>query len=126
MSERNEGDVEEKGRKRNESLRTKQALGKSGRWLFLFLILVQNWLCVNAAAEGLQKRTECIDAAAGRLEPEWEAEVLDIIIVSVAVRGTTVDIDGKDFQEKQMEKLPRKWNGQKELTGLKRERKNRG
>ena len=68
--------------KRNKSPRAKQVLGKSGRWLFLLLILVQNWLC--------------IDAAAGRLEPEEEAELLKIIIVSDAV-------------EKQMEKLPRKW-----------------
>ena len=34
---------------------------KSGRWLFLLLLLVQNWPCVNAATEGLQKRTEMIE-----------------------------------------------------------------
>ena len=42
-----------------------------------------------------------------RLEPEGEAE---IIIVSNAVRGTKVDVDGKGFQVKQMEKMPRTWS----------------
>ena len=86
VSERKEEDVEETGRKRNKSLRAKQVLGKSGRWLFLLLILGQNWLC--------------IDAAAGRLEPEGEAEVPKIIIVSDAVRGINVDLDGKGLQVK--------------------------
>ena len=85
VSERKE-EVEETGRKRNKSLRAKQVLGKSGRWLFLLLILGQNWLC--------------IDAAAGRLEPEGEAEVPKIIIVSDAVRGINVDLDGKGLQVK--------------------------
>ena len=49
------------GRKRNRRPRARQVLGKSGRWLFLFLLLVQTWLCVNAAAEGLQKRTEMMN-----------------------------------------------------------------
>ena len=31
------------------------------RWLFLFLLLGQNWLCVNAAAEGVQRRTEMME-----------------------------------------------------------------
>ena len=51
----------------------------------------------------------CIDAAAGRLEPAREAEVPKIFIVSDAVRGTEVDLGGRSLQEKQMEKLPRKW-----------------
>ena len=38
-----------------------------------------------------------------------EAEVQKIIVVSDAVRGTKVDLDGKGFQEKQMEELPGKW-----------------
>ena len=41
VSERKEGDVKEKGRKRNKSPRAKQVLGRSGRWLFLLLILMQ-------------------------------------------------------------------------------------
>ena len=55
----------------------------------------------------------CIDAAAGRLEPEGEAEMPKIIIVSVAVGGTKVDLDGKSLREEQMGKLPRKWNRSK-------------
>ena len=31
---------------------------KFGKWLFLFLIVGQNGLSVNAAAEGQQRRTE--------------------------------------------------------------------
>ena len=56
---------------------------------------MQNWLC--------------IDAAAGRLEPEGEAEVPKIIVVSDAVRSTEVDLDGEGLQEKQMDKFPKKW-----------------
>ena len=40
------------------------------------MILMHNWFCV--------------DAAAGRLEPKGEAEVLEVIIVSDAVEGTFV------------------------------------
>ena len=40
---------------------TRQVLEKSGRLLFLLVLLVQNWLCVNAAAEGLQKSTEVME-----------------------------------------------------------------
>ena len=32
-----------------------------------------------------------------------------IILVSDAIRGTKVDLDGKGLQVKQMEKIPRKW-----------------
>ena len=35
---------------------SEEVLGRSGRWLFLLLIFVKNWVC--------------LDAAAGRLEPE--------------------------------------------------------
>ena len=43
------------------SPRTRQVLGKSERMLFFLVILGQNSLCVNAAAEGLQKRTEIME-----------------------------------------------------------------
>ena len=56
---------------------------------------MQNWLC--------------IDAAAGRLEPEGEADLPKIIIVSDAVGGTKVDLDGRSLQEEQMGKHQRKW-----------------
>ena len=69
VSERKEENLEKKGKERNKSPRTKQFLGRSGIWLFLFLILMQNWFCV--------------DAAAGRLKPQGEAEVPEIIIVVV-------------------------------------------
>ena len=71
VSERKEEDLEKKGRERNKSPRTKQFLGRSGRWLFFLLILMQSWFCE--------------DAAAVRLEPKGDAEVQEIIIVSDAV-----------------------------------------
>ena len=67
------------GREGNKSPRTKQYLGRSGRWLFLLLLLMQNWFCA--------------DAAAGRLEPRGEAEVREIIVVSDVVEGTFVILD---------------------------------
>ena len=42
-----------------------------------------------------------------RLEPEGEAEVLEIIVVSDAVEGTFVDLDGKSRRE-QVEAKPRR------------------
>ena len=54
-AKRKEEEVEKKGRKSNRRPRARQVLGRSGRWLFLLVLLGQNWLCVNAAAEGLQK-----------------------------------------------------------------------
>ena len=50
-----------------------------------------------------------LDAAAGRLEPEGEAEVPEIIIVSDAVEGTFVEMDGKSLQEEQKGKYQREW-----------------
>ena len=51
----------------------------------------------------------CVDAAAGRLEPEGEAEGPEIIIVSDAVEGTFVDLDGKSLREEQKENHQREW-----------------
>ena len=59
----------------------------------LRLILMQNWFCV--------------DAAAVRLEPKGEAEVPEIIIVSEAVEGTFVNLDGKSLHEEQKGKYQR-------------------
>ena len=56
-----EGKKEKKGRKNEKRTWTRQVLGRSGRLLFLIVLLAQNWLCVNAAAEGLQKRTEIME-----------------------------------------------------------------
>ena len=95
VSEREEEDVKEKGRKRNKSPRAKQFLEKSGRWLFFLLILMRNCFCV--------------DAAAGRLEPKEEAEVPETIIASDAVEGILVNLDGGSFQTEQKEKHQRNW-----------------
>ena len=43
-----------------------------------------------------------------RLEPEGEAEVPEIIIVSDAVEGTFVDLDGESRHEQVEAKLPRR------------------
>ena len=52
---------EKKGRQKEKQTRARQVLVKSGRCLFLFLLFGQNCLCVNGAAEGLQKRTEMME-----------------------------------------------------------------
>ena len=48
----------ENAKERIVKTKTRQALGKSGRWLFLFMLMAQNWLCIYSAAEGVPKRTE--------------------------------------------------------------------
>ena len=48
-----------------------------------------------------------------RLEPEGEAEVQEIIIVSDAVESTFVDLDGKSLQEEQKGKYQREWKRSK-------------
>ena len=51
----------EKERKRSERRpKARQNFEKFGKWLFILLILGQNWLCVSAAAEEPQRRTEVI------------------------------------------------------------------
>ena len=62
FTERMKGEKKGKGcQKKNIRPRARQVLGKSGRWLFLLLLLGQNWLYDNAAAEGLQRRTEMME-----------------------------------------------------------------
>ena len=61
----------------------------------------------------------CVDAPAVRLEPKGEAEVPEIIIVSDAVEGTFVNLDGKSLQEEPKGKYQRERSGQKELVGMK-------
>ena len=60
-AKKKEEEKEKKGRNSDKRAKTRQFLQKSGRLLFLLVLLVQNWLCVNAAAEGLQKRTEIME-----------------------------------------------------------------
>ena len=55
---RKEDEKEKECRKRDGRSKVRQTLWKSGRWLFLLLLLPENWLCVSAAAEGPQRRTE--------------------------------------------------------------------
>ena len=55
----------------------------------------------------------CVDAAAGRLDPNGEAEVPEIIIVSDAVEGTFVNLDGKSVQAEQKGKYQREWKRSK-------------
>ena len=43
-----------------------QTLGKFGKWLFLLLIVGQNWLSVSAAAEGPQRKNGGSDEDATR------------------------------------------------------------
>ena len=58
---RRKEDVKEKeSRKRARRPKVRQTLEKIGRWLFLLLLLEQSWLCVSAAAEGPQRRTEAM------------------------------------------------------------------
>ena len=94
---------EKEGRKRDIRPRVTQVLGKYGRWLLLLVLLVQNWWCVNAAEEELQRETGMLERmrqqevsegarsreeCTWRLEPRGETEVPNIIIVSDAVGGT--------------------------------------
>ena len=60
-------DQKKKEHKKSEGRpKARQALGMFGKWLFLFLIVGQNWLSVSAEAEGQQRRTE----AAMRMQQE--------------------------------------------------------
>ena len=63
-AKRKEEEVGKNGRKSDRRPRAGQVLGKSGRWLFLLVLLGQNWLCVNVAAEGSQERKNGDDVAA--------------------------------------------------------------
>ena len=58
------------------------------------------------------------DAAVERLEPKGKAKVLEIIIVSDAV-------EGKAFWRNRRKSTRESGSGQKELIGLKREKKKR-
>ena len=64
---RRKEDVKEKeSRKRARRPKVRQTLEKTGRWLFLLLLLGQSSLCVSAAAEGPQRRTEAMVRDAAR------------------------------------------------------------
>ena len=70
MAEKKEENVDKKDRKSDSCPKARHALEKSGRWLFLLMLLEQNWLCVDAAADDLQRRT-------GMLSRMQQQEVLE-------------------------------------------------
>ena len=57
MAKLKEGEKEKKGRKSEQRARTKQVLGNSGKIVIFPMLMAQNWMCVYAAARGLQKGT---------------------------------------------------------------------
>ena len=52
---------EKKDMKSRKRPRTWQVFAMSGRLFFFLMLVARSWLCVNAAAEGLQQRTEMMD-----------------------------------------------------------------
>ena len=86
--------------------------GKICKMAFPLLILMQNSFSV--------------DAAAGRLEPKGKTEVPEFIIVSDAVEGTFVNLDGKSLQEEQKGKYEREWHRSKGVdpNEMRKEEKN--
>ena len=88
---------ERRGRKGRQRPRARQVLGKSGRWLFLLVLLGQNWLCVNAEAEGLQKRAEKM--------VRWQQQEVRLWAVEVPQRWT--QRQGEDRTEMKEAKLLR-------------------
>ena len=60
-AQRKEEEKEKKCKNSDKRPSTRQVFGISERWLFLLVLLGQSWLCVNAATEGLQKRTEVME-----------------------------------------------------------------
>ena len=54
-----------------------------------------------------------VDAAVGRQESKVKAQVPETIIVSDAVEGTFVDLEGKSLPEEQKERHQRKWKRSK-------------
>ena len=61
-----------------------------------------------------------------RLEPKGEAEVPEVIVVSDAVEGTFVNLDGKSLQEERKGKYQREWKRSKGVvrSEMRKEEKN--
>ena len=75
-AEMKEEKKEKEDRKRNRRPKARQVLVNFGRWLLLVLLVGQNWLCVSAAAEGPQRRTEERMQQVARVkESRWVEEV---------------------------------------------------
>ena len=60
-AKRKEEEKEKEGRTSDKRFRTRQVSGTSGRLLFLLVLVIQNWLCVIAGTEELQRRTEIME-----------------------------------------------------------------
>ena len=102
--------IEKEGQKKNR--RRETSPGKAGRWLFLFLLLGQNWLCVNAAAEGLQRRTEMMERM-----PQQEVQVKESRQMDGgdSTQVETAERSRRDRNEKRREEIEvhfAKWIGQ--------------
>ena len=59
MMRMKKGEKEKESSRRARRPKARQTLGQFGKWLFLFVLLGQNWLSVSAAVEGPQ-RTEAV------------------------------------------------------------------
>ena len=59
MMEGKEGGKDEESRTSERRPQGRQTLGNFGKWLFLLLILEQNWTPASAAAEGLMRWQSC-------------------------------------------------------------------
>ena len=53
--------LEKQGRKSEKTPLDETSLGQVWRIVIFLVLVAQNWLCVTAAAEGLQKRTEMME-----------------------------------------------------------------
>ena len=71
LTERMKGEEKARKKLKKKRPRTKQVLGESGRLLFFLMFVARNWLCVNAAAEGLHRRTEMTE----RMRQNQEVQV---------------------------------------------------
>ena len=67
---------------------------------------MRKWLHIRMARQGRGERER--EESEWRLEPEGEAEVPEIIIVSDAAEGTFVDLDGESRREQVEAKLSRR------------------
>ena len=51
--------TERKGRqKERQTSQSETSLGKSGRWVFFFMLMAQNWLCANATSGNAREREQ--------------------------------------------------------------------
>ena len=73
------------GREEKRRCRKSDALVKSGRWLFLLLLLEQTWLCIDAAEISKKWRQP---KGADRTEMRKEQKRLKCILLNGSARST--------------------------------------